>query len=423
MKKIYFAALFILILGVGSSVKAQFNITHYTTSNCALSSNYIQGGIAVDTNNNKWFGTDNGVVKFDGTTWHTYTTSDGLPDNYIECIAVDKNNNIWIGTGNDGMGIAKFNGTTWTTFTQHSTNNNVDSLCSNSIYFIAGDIDGSVWFGSWGSGVTKFNGTTWTTYASQLPVDGTSPAAVNYIKIDPFGNKWFGTSAGLSKFNNSTWTTINKTVVDSLLDNGILSIAIDANDHKWLGTLYGVTELSNTNTFITNYRKAEGLYNNAIMDLDINSHGNLWFGCFTNYNHDGGITMYDGITWTSEQVLLPDSVSTNRIFRLAVDDNNDVWITLDYGIYKISDPSGIAESAANSAIGLFPNPATDYLYIRTTSSENASPLEVYNISGQKIDEYMLSKGQNLLSVSLKKYIGGLYFIKSGGFTEKFIVNK
>ena len=47
--------------------------------------------IAIDISGNKWIGTDEGLVKFDGTDWAVYNTlNSGLPSNVVECIAVDE---------------------------------------------------------------------------------------------------------------------------------------------------------------------------------------------------------------------------------------------------------------------------------------------------------------------------------------------
>ena len=74
-----------LLGGLASSSQAanlhhtpQGTWTTYNTSNSELVSDHINA-IAVDEEGNKWFGTNKGVSKFDGTTsWETYDTSDGL---------------------------------------------------------------------------------------------------------------------------------------------------------------------------------------------------------------------------------------------------------------------------------------------------------------------------------------------------------
>ena len=66
--------------------------------------------IAVDKNNNLWVGTGtiiddynttgNGLSKFNGSSWTSYTESNSGLSYYqdINCIAIDNNNNVWIGT-------------------------------------------------------------------------------------------------------------------------------------------------------------------------------------------------------------------------------------------------------------------------------------------------------------------------------------
>ena len=416
MKNLFLTALYILMLGMGSAVKAQFDFTHYNTHNCSLPSDYILGGVAVDNNNNKWFGTESGVVKFDGTTWTVFTTSDGLPDNYILCIAVDKNNNVWVGT--DGFGVAKYNGSIWTTYTV------TDGLCDNGIHYIAGDTDGSVWFASWSGGVSKYNGSTWITYTTELPLDNGFPASVNYITVDAFGNKWFGTDMGLSKFDGTTWTTFDTTTagLDSLIDMKILTIAIDSNNNKWLGTFSGITQLSSTNTWVKNYRFYDNLKPYSVEDIDIDSKGNIWLGLWNSYTFVGNISKYDGTSWVSNQTILPTDSSQQKIFRLAVDNNDIVWIAMDYGVYKLFDASGIRNYSNNSSFNVYPNPTSDVLNIELISStdlENQN-IEIYNTL-QKVGEYEFPKGTTTFSIPIEKYTQGLYFIRYGNITKKIII--
>jgi ligand-binding sensor domain-containing protein len=46
-----------------------------------------------------WFGTWDGVSRFDGQTWTTYTTKDGLTNDSVEAIAVAPDGALWFGTG------------------------------------------------------------------------------------------------------------------------------------------------------------------------------------------------------------------------------------------------------------------------------------------------------------------------------------
>lgn len=144
-------------LGYGSGVfeLSGTTWTHYTTSEGLICD--VVSAVAIDNDGNKWFGTFGGVSKFDGTNWTTYTTSDGLAGNVVTAIAIDADGNKWFGTGNyneqggaDGTGVSKFDGTTWTTYTT------ANGLVSNNIKAIAIDTEGNKWFGT-DSGISKLS--------------------------------------------------------------------------------------------------------------------------------------------------------------------------------------------------------------------------------------------------------------------------
>ncbi len=52
-----------------------------------------------------WIGSYRGLTRFDGTTWKTYTTADGLPCNSVRAVAVDAEGTVWCGTD---QGVSRF---------------------------------------------------------------------------------------------------------------------------------------------------------------------------------------------------------------------------------------------------------------------------------------------------------------------------
>lgn len=57
--------------------------------------------VAIDYDGNKWLASGSGLVKFDGTDWTVYTTSNSdLPSNIVTVVEVDSINNVWVGTEN-----------------------------------------------------------------------------------------------------------------------------------------------------------------------------------------------------------------------------------------------------------------------------------------------------------------------------------
>ena len=185
--------------------------TIYNTSNSGIPNNYV-GCIAIDDSGNIWLGSE-GLVKFDRTNWTTYNTSNSdLPTNNIYCITVDKFNNKWIGTtaghwspglGNfSGIGLVKYDGTNWTVYdTSNST------IPSNVVTCLAIDKSGDKWVGT-SEGLAKFDDINWTIYNvsnSGLPNNG-----VNCISIDAHGNKWIGTWNGLALFAESGVVSVDE---------------------------------------------------------------------------------------------------------------------------------------------------------------------------------------------------------------------
>lgn len=113
----------------------------------AYNPNYVIS-IAVDEKGGVWAGTwGGGLSYFDGTTWKTYTVSDGLPSNHIFMLRKDSKGVLWIGTN---RGLAKYDGKNFAVYgTQHG-------LLSNNVFSIAFPDGGATWVGSFG-GVARIH--------------------------------------------------------------------------------------------------------------------------------------------------------------------------------------------------------------------------------------------------------------------------
>ena len=80
-----------------------------------LPSNTIRS-IYLDSRNFLWIGTSEGLCKFDGEKFKTYTEKDGLIGKRIWAIAEDKDGNLWISSYRQGLN--KFDGINFTHFTK-----------------------------------------------------------------------------------------------------------------------------------------------------------------------------------------------------------------------------------------------------------------------------------------------------------------
>jgi ligand-binding sensor domain-containing protein len=45
-----------------------------------------------------WFGTNRGLTRYDGISWHTYDHSNGLLEDNVYAIATTAGGDIWVGT-------------------------------------------------------------------------------------------------------------------------------------------------------------------------------------------------------------------------------------------------------------------------------------------------------------------------------------
>ncbi|HRO43362.1 MAG TPA: two-component regulator propeller domain-containing protein [Flavipsychrobacter sp.] len=308
MNKGLLLAMFVLLNMKGWT---QVNWTVYNTSNSGIASNTIYA-IAVDVQGNKWFGTDAGVSKFNGTTWITYNTSNsGLANNSIFSIVMDVQGNIWFGGG----GISKFDGANWTSY---KTNNS--GLVSNVVYSIAIDSLGNKWIGTY-HGVSKFNDTTWTSYT--INNSGLAHNSVQAIAIDGQGNKWFGTGGGgVSKFNGINWTTYSISN-SQIAYNNIYSISIDALNNKWFGTQVGLSKYNDT-IWTTYLPGNSGIASVNVFCLNTDASNHKWIGTYS------GVNKFNGTTWTTYNISnsnLPD----NWVNAIAIDALGNRWIGTDMG--------------------------------------------------------------------------------------------
>ncbi|MGQ1785882.1 MULTISPECIES: two-component regulator propeller domain-containing protein [unclassified Saccharicrinis] len=119
----------------------------------------------------------------------------GLPQNFVYCLVQDHNGYLWIGTGE---GLVRYDGIHFRTYTQK------DSLASDFVYSLFVDIDGILWVGHNNGALSYFkNGS----FHKIIPAErATSP--INDICQDNMGNIWATVqNNGLLKINKQKQIT------------------------------------------------------------------------------------------------------------------------------------------------------------------------------------------------------------------------
>src|SRR5437588_15045 len=92
----------VLALALSATVDAaQIAARRYTVEE-GLASNFVSR-IYQDSHGYIWFGTNEGLSRFDGERLVTYGTADGLPQSSITAIAEDTRGRLWVATRESGI--------------------------------------------------------------------------------------------------------------------------------------------------------------------------------------------------------------------------------------------------------------------------------------------------------------------------------
>lgn len=345
--------------------------TNYTMSD-GLIDNSVNC-VAVDGNDHLWFGTQNGVSTFDGTTWTGYTTSSGIIDNGVNAIAAMNNGDIWIGTD---FGASKYDGSVWTNYTE------ADGIGDNRINHIAEGPDGRIWFGEY-DGVSVLDGSVWSSYNMN---DGLPFGGINYTAFDSNSDAWLGAGlGGLIKFNGITFEAYSEN--EGLINKKVRSVLVDNQDNKWVGTAEGVSVFNSANEWVEHHTKMLILPPpdtlNPVEDIVMDSEGNIWAGIYVDYLvTEGGISVYNGDYWYDFDVS--DGLVGPVVRRLAVDSQDNIWIATSTGVSKLSNTPVSVSMITSNPIEIYPNPGTGVFSIRGDHHINELHLNIRNISGQLV---------------------------------------
>ena len=216
------------------TANAQNGFTTFTTNIAITSLLKSETALLVDNSGNKWVGfrgvgtsANVGVAKYDNVNWTYYSklSTPALPSNVITALAKDNSGNIWIGTDS---GLVKFNGST---FILYNTSNGMPAKRVSCI-----DVVGNQVYVGTNAGLSRFDGTNFYNYStitSTLPDNN-----IMSIKAETASKIWLGGNSRLIEFNINTVSNTS-TYIDNLISpntSTINCIYIDAQNTKWLGT-------------------------------------------------------------------------------------------------------------------------------------------------------------------------------------------
>ena len=356
---LYRELLFLIIIIFASSYpnypqNENIKFKHLSSDN-GLSQNFVSC-ILQDSKGFIWFGTKDGLNRYDGYTFVVYqhdpfdTTT--ISDNYITSLFQDSRGYIWVGTLNGGLNLLDRETDTFQHIRYRS--NISKNISTDEIKSIDEDLMGNIWIASRGEGIFKLSlktnnsfDVTYKQYISQSDIPGSiSNNIVSTLFIDSKNVLWVGTLAGLDKFNmnNDTFThykiqTRNPKAPANHFDNAVLSIYQSSDDNLWLGTLSGLVKFDrqtgNYEVFVNHYdvfRYGWG----SILQIVEDDTKKLWLAT------PGELMRFDlkknSYSYFRNDFYNPNTISYNSISSLHIDRTGILWVgTAGMGI-NLYDP-------------------------------------------------------------------------------------
>jgi signal transduction histidine kinase/ligand-binding sensor domain-containing protein/CheY-like chemotaxis protein len=294
-----------------------------------------------------WFGTNNGLYRFDGYQVTEYRHDpynlNTITHNNVNCIYADKNNVLWIGTWG---GLTKFetsNGKI-TRFTHDPKKSN--SISSNDLRAIEEDGSGNLWIGTFGGGLNKFNKVTGESKSFQFSSKNANSISSNYINAliqDKGGDIWIGTRRGINKLEpeNSRFTQFQdlKTDDEAQLVANVSCLLEDAAGRIWFGTYGGgLMQLDRRTGKIKAFLAEENtISNNTVNDLVEEEPGTIWIAT------GEGLNIMDSngnVNVLLNNPNVPNSLLNNDVKHLLYDRSGVMWIVSADGVNVFSKLSG-----------------------------------------------------------------------------------
>tara|TARA_R110002049_G_scaffold151804_1_gene315560 strand:- start:348 stop:4400 length:4053 start_codon:yes stop_codon:yes gene_type:complete len=296
-----------------------------------------------------WFGTRDGLNKYDGHNFTIFknspTDSLSISNNDILSIEEDKKENIWVGTYN---GLNRYNPVT-NTFTRFFHENNKTSLSNNTVWCVK-EIQDEIWVGtSYGLSIYNEDTNEYTTvYHSDSDSASLSDNYVLSILETKSGAIWIGTANGLNKLidrKEGVFSFKHYKASENNTPLFVQSIKEDANNNVWIGTKNsGLLKYDATSEKITSFsiNKKDDETNNDVRAIDIDNKGALWAGTY------GGIIIIDtnGVIKQTNEIFKLDKIKS-----VYTDRNGSVWIGTYYKGVNIWDISNINFTNLNQNSG------------------------------------------------------------------------
>jgi ligand-binding sensor domain-containing protein/signal transduction histidine kinase len=307
--------------------------------NSGLSQNNIIC-ILQDSRGFMWFGTRDGLNKYDGYRFTIYKNdindTESISNNFITSIVEDSGGIIWVATRGGGLNRYDRDKNRFTRFKNDPADPN--TISSDFLSGLLSDKEGNLWVTTENAGVNYFR--TKEKRISHYRYDKNnintlSDDNTRYIFEDSRNQLWIGTNGGgLNKLDKKTGKCIrfvhDENDKTSLSHNNVRVIFEDSRHWLWVGTVGGGLNLFDQENgmflnFMQDINNKNSLSSDVVVALGEDESGNLWIG-----TENGGLDVLDRGLRTFQHYVNDEidnrSISHNSIYSIYKDAYGTIWV-------------------------------------------------------------------------------------------------
>ncbi len=297
-----------------------------------------------------WVGTDTGGInRYDRLSglFTSFRHDRGSPEtvgsNRINAIFQDRAGNLWVGTGDAGIDLYLPETRTFAHF--RLSDSTPDNPGSDNVNTILEDGAGRFWVGT-ARGLYLFDPASGRFTHMFTGDDGIHTASVQVIYEDSFGVVWVGTGNGLYRLYPATGDFIlyrnEPSDPNSLSSNRVSALWEDFGGRLWVGTVGGGLNRLNRETgrftvFSHNSLDPRSLSNNWVQTVYQDRSGILWIGTY-----GGGVNKleqsYKQFTHYQHNPLEPNTLNLGLINAITATSDGFVWVGYSEGGLNRLDP-------------------------------------------------------------------------------------
>jgi signal transduction histidine kinase/ligand-binding sensor domain-containing protein/DNA-binding response OmpR family regulator len=268
------------------------------------------------------------------SSFQKLNVENGLSHNFINCILRDKTGFVWFGTRN---GLNRFDGKKVSILEKEfdpKTN-----FKDATITCLIEDLNGIIWIGS-DQGLIKYDPVYEKIERLSLDVGTGKPPSILCFEQEDDVNLWIGTSEGFLLFNRKSGSLLESIRIKpfrhiSTTDNSAATIC-NIKGELWIGTSAGIIKWNKAKRFFSQCAYFDNQMTEGgvgIRKIIKDSEGNIWVG-----TEEGGLTCYNPVTnkyktFNTENSRLPHN-DVKDIFNLG---NQKLWLATNGGGISLFD--------------------------------------------------------------------------------------